>query len=72
MADVLIRDIPDEVLASIDARATELGLSRAEFIRRRLAQEARPRPPVTADDLRRFSASVAGLADEQLMGEAWR
>ena len=40
MSDVLIRDIPDDVLAGLDARAAELGLSRVEYIRRRLAQDA--------------------------------
>lgn len=40
MSDVLIRDIPDDVLASLDAIAARLGLSRTEYIRRRLAQDA--------------------------------
>ena len=35
VSDVLIRDLPDDVLAGIDARAAELGLSRVEDIRRR-------------------------------------
>jgi hypothetical protein len=73
MSDVLIRDLPDDVLAGIDARAAELGLSRVEYIRRRLAQDARaPRVPVTREDLDRFGAVVVGLTDEDLMREAWR
>jgi hypothetical protein len=73
MSDVLIRDVPDDVLAGIDARAAELGLSRVEYIRRRLAQDAlAPRVPVTRDDLRRFGRAVAGLADEDLMRQAWQ
>ncbi len=73
MTDVLIRDLPDDVLAGIDARAAELGLSRVEYIRRRLAQDARAsRVPVTRDDLHRFAESVAGLADDDLMRQAWQ
>jgi hypothetical protein len=73
MSDVLIRDIPDDVLAGIDARAAELGLSRVEYIRRRLAQDARAlRVPVTRDDLQRFGQAVAGLADDDLMRQAWQ
>jgi plasmid stability protein len=72
MSDVLIRDIPDDVLAGLDARAAELGLSRVEYIRRRLAQDARTmRVRVTTDDLRRLGQVAAGLADEELMREAW-
>ena len=73
MSDVLIRDIPDDVLAGIDARAAELGLSRVEYIRRRLAQDARAlRVPVTRDDLQRFGQAVVGLADDDLMRQAWQ
>ena len=72
MSDVLIRDIPDDVLAGLDARAAELGLSRVEYIRRRLAQDAgMTRVAVTRDDLYRLGQAVAGLADEELMREAW-
>ncbi|GAB7142089.1 MULTISPECIES: FitA-like ribbon-helix-helix domain-containing protein [Mycobacterium] len=72
MSDVLIRDIPDDVLAGLDARAAEVGLSRVEYIRRRLAQDARTiRVRVTADDLQRLGQAVMGLADAELMREAW-
>lgn len=72
VSDVLIRDIPDDVLAGLDARAAELGLSRVEYIRRRLAQDARmTRVAVTRDDLHRLGQAVAGLADEELMRGAW-
>ena len=72
MSDVLIRDLPDDVLAAIDARATEMGLSRVEYIRRRLAQDARIFPlRVTPEDLSRLGVTLAGLADEQFISEAW-
>lgn len=73
MSDVLIRDVPDDVLAGLDARAAELGLSRVEYIRRRLAQDARAlRARVSRDDLYRMGRVVAGLADDDLMRQAWR
>jgi hypothetical protein len=40
VSDLLIRDVPDDVVAVIDARASRLGLSRTEYLRRRLAQDA--------------------------------
>jgi plasmid stability protein len=73
MSDVLIRDVPDHVLAGLDARATELGMSRVEYIRRRLTQAAlSAHVPVTRDDLHRMGNAVAGLADDDLMRRAWQ
>jgi len=40
VTDLLIRDVPDDVVAAVDARASRLGLSRSEYVRRRLAQDA--------------------------------
>ena len=40
MTDMLIHDVPDDVVAAVDARASRLGLSRSEYVRRRLAQDA--------------------------------
>ena len=72
MSDLLIRDVPDDVLAGLDARAAGLGLSRVEYIRRRLAQDARIAPVhVTREDLHRLGQAVAGLTDEKLMRKAW-
>ena len=50
MADVLIRDIPENVLAAIDVAARRLGLSRSEYLRRRLTALA-GEGPVTTEDL---------------------
>lgn len=73
MADVLIRDVPDAVLASVDARAARLGLSRAAYIRRRLAADAATSDvAVSSTDLRSFSDTFADLADREVMDEAWR
>jgi plasmid stability protein len=73
MSDMLIRDVPDEVLAAIDARAARLGLSRMQYLRRRLAPDVvADAVPVTAADLRSFSATFADLADGEVMSAAWR
>lgn len=72
MSDVLIRDVPDEVLAVIDHRAGHLGLSRNEYLRRQLSQDAgRTDTSVTPDDLRRLSFAARDLGDPDVMAEAW-
>jgi hypothetical protein len=72
MSDVLIRDIPDDVLAALDQLAAQLGISRTEYIRRRLAQDARTaRMTVTTDDWRRFADTYRDLADTAVMDRAW-
>ena len=73
MADVLIRDVPDAVLAGVDAHAARLGLSRAEYIRRRLAADsATSNAPVSAESLRKFGDRFADLGDQEVMDAAWR
>lgn len=73
MADVLIRDVPDGVLAGVDAHAARLGISRVEYIRRRLASDAATATaPVSVDDLRAFADRFADLADDDVMDAAWR
>jgi plasmid stability protein len=73
MTDVLVRDVPDDVVAALDARAARLGLSRSEFLRRRLAQESSGgSASVTADDLAAFGEAFADLADPDVMKDAWR
>jgi hypothetical protein len=72
MTDVLIRDIPDDVIAALDAHAARLGLSRSEYVRRRLAQDAAaPGSPVGVDDLAWFAHTFADLADPDVMSRAW-
>jgi hypothetical protein len=72
MPNVLVRDIPQEALDRLDARARALGLSRQDFLRRQLLQEARLTPvAVTAADLDGFSERFADLADEEIMRGAW-
>lgn len=71
--DVLIRDVPEDVIAAVDTNADRLGLSRSEYLRRRLAQEAsRSGEAVTAEDLHRFAQTFGDLDDPEVMARAWR
>lgn len=73
MADVLIRDVPEVVLAGVDAHAARLGLSRVEYIRRRLASDAATsNAHVSSQDLRTFAGTFPDLADHEVMDAAWR
>ena len=70
---MLIRDVPDDVIAALDAHAGRLGLSRSEYVRRRLAQDAATSgPPVHVEDLARFADVFGDLADPDVMAQAWR
>ena len=73
VADILIRDLPDHVIAAIDATARRLGLSRNEYLRRRLAGTEDKALPVsvTADDLARSAATFSDLLDPGVMTRAW-
>jgi hypothetical protein len=72
MTDVLIRDVPDDVLAAIDAKAKRLGLSRSEYLRRVLvAERTQVAGPVTVDELRRVASLGADLDDPTVMFGAW-
>jgi hypothetical protein len=72
MTDILIRDIPDEVIAAIDARAKRVGLSRTEYLRRTLERErVGGGGPVTVDHLDRVASMAADLDDPDAMSGAW-
>lgn len=72
MSDILIRDVPEDVVTAIDARAAAVGLSRNEYLRRRLAQESRVGARrVTLEDLRDFAQRCADLTDPEVMLQAW-
>jgi metal-responsive CopG/Arc/MetJ family transcriptional regulator len=72
MTDVLIRDVPDDVLATIDAKAKRVGLSRSEYLRRALEREgAHDAGPVTLDQLKRVATLAKDLDDPEVMSGAW-
>ncbi len=74
MADVLIRGLAAESVARIDAAAAALGISRNEYLRRKLEGDraSDQTANVTMDDLRRASESAADLMDPDVMENAWR
>lgn len=72
MADILITDVPDHLLAAVNARALGMGLSRDEYVRRLLAADASVSgAPVTAEDLRAFGRTFADLIDTDVTRQAW-
>ncbi len=72
MTDVLIRDVPDDVISAIETKAKRLGLSRTEYLRRQMARDAATTDgPVTIDALRSFSETFADLGDPEVMRRAW-
>ncbi len=73
MPDILIRDVPDEVVAAIDAKAKRAGLSRTEYLRRALSRERSDGcGDVTVNDLAMFAQTFADLDDGEVMAQAWR
>ena len=72
MTDILIRNVPDDVVAAIDAKARRAGLSRTEYIRRSLSRERNDTTQdVRVEDLAAFAQTFADLDDPEVMGRAW-
>lgn len=72
MTDILIRGVPDEVVAAIDAKAKRVGLSRTEYLRRALERErVADTGPVSVDQLRRIATLAEDLDDPAVMSGAW-
>ena len=72
MTDVLIRDVPDDVVSAIEAKAKRLGLSRTEYLRRQMLRVASiPDEPVSVESLRQFARTFADLGDPEVMRGAW-
>ncbi len=72
MVDVLIRDVPDDVVSAIEAKAKRLGLSRTEYLRRQMLRVASTSDdPVSVESLRQFARTFADLADPEVMRGAW-
>ena len=72
MTDILIRDVPDDVLAAIEARAKRVGLSRTEYLRRTLERErVQHAGPITVAQLGRAAELARDLDDPDVMSGAW-
>lgn len=72
MVDILVRDVPDDVVAAIEVNARAVGLSRVEYLRRLLERERTiTGGDVTVESLRRFGETFRDLADDDVMRSAW-
>ena len=73
MSDVLIRDVPESVLTTLDAQAARLGLSRTEYLRRQLTQVAAVGSATMGpQDWVDFGERFADLGDSEIMDSAWQ
>lgn len=73
MPNVLIRGLSEAAVERIDAEASALGLSRNEFLRRRLEGDSpRSAEKATDADWKRAGEIFADLADPEVMAGAWR
>lgn len=72
VTDILIRDIPENIVAAIDSKAASVGLSRAEYLRRVLLREQVERSgDMTLESLNRFADAFSDLAHPDVMADAW-
>ncbi|MBL7490123.1 antitoxin [Frankia sp. AgB1.9] len=76
MADLLIRDVPDGVIAELDAAAARAGVSRVEYLRRTLSAEAEraareTHQPLAPADWALLGELISDLDDTEIMREAW-
>lgn len=72
MPDLLIRDLSQEDLDSLDEAARRAGMSRAEHVRRLLHGEAqRARRPVTREDFEWLAEVAADVLEPDFEERAW-
>jgi hypothetical protein len=74
MPNILIRDLSQQAVDRIDSAAANLGLSRNEYLRRKLEEGTGPagEQVVTEEDWQRSADVFADLADPAVMEAAWR
>ena len=72
LTDILIRNVAEADVERIDAQAARLWLSRGEYLRRRIVQDAaRTGEELTVDALQRAAELSRDLLDEDVMRGAW-
>lgn len=74
MPDILIRGLSADMIERIDSEASALGLSRNEYLRRKLERTMPASGPVRVSvaDLRRAADAASDLLDPEVMDSAWR
>lgn len=69
---ILIRGVPDDVVAAMEANAGKAGLTKDEYLQRALRRElSDPTGAVTVELLLWFSGVFADLAEPDIMQSAW-
>jgi plasmid stability protein len=69
--NLLVRDVPDAVIAALEAHARRPGLSRAEYVRRKLTQAAAVADsPASTGDLARPAGTSGHLPDPGVTSQA--
>ena len=72
MTDILIPDIPDVVIAAIDAKAHQSGISRSEYLRRILAREHNAdTSKADIESLELLAVRIRDIANPVVMRQAW-
>jgi hypothetical protein len=74
MPNILVRDLSQEAVDRIDSAAADLGLSRNEYLRRKLEEGIGPtgEQTITTEDWQRSAEVFADLANPTVMDAAWR
>jgi hypothetical protein len=73
MADVLIRDLSPELIDALESRASSLGISRVELMRRALSREVLIKSEsVTEQHLSALLELLPDLLNDEIMRGAWR
>ncbi|MDR1294125.1 MAG: ribbon-helix-helix protein, CopG family [Bifidobacteriaceae bacterium] len=73
MTDVLVRNVSKDDLARLDRVAERVGLSRAEYLRRLIAEQVEaPAKDLTVGDLHQFTQATIDLDNPDVMRGAWR
>lgn len=72
VTDVLIRNVDEADLRRIDDKATRLGLSRGEYLRRQISRDAAGEGrTVSRADFERLADLSRDLLDDEVMRGAW-
>jgi hypothetical protein len=72
VVDILIRGVPNDLVAAIDAQARRVGVSRSEYLRRALSRErSDSETAVSIEDLVQAADRFADLNDVDVMRGAW-
>lgn len=72
--NILVRGLDPATVERLDAEAASRGLSRNEFLKRKLEgpETAPVRRKITAEDWARSREAFADLANEEIMKGAWQ